>query len=58
MISWRSRFVSLRLGNAAPAKEMLQQWRAVGNIVSKSTSLGVEPQASHSKDKRNNRSNK
>ena len=37
---------SLRTGNTAPFKEMLEQWRAVGNTVPNTTGLRFEPQTS------------
>ena len=41
---------SLRLGNTAPFKEILQWWQAVGNFVSDLTGLRFEPQTSRFKD--------
>ena len=43
MSLWGPISASLRSGNAAPFKVMLQQWQAVGNTVSELTCLTFEP---------------
>ena len=45
--SWRDpspRHCACEPGNAAPLKEMLERWRAVGNVVSDFISRIFEPQ--------------
>ena len=43
-------FESFYLGNAAPFKEVLQWWRAVGNTVSGLAGPRFEPQTSRSRN--------
>ena len=43
---------SLCPGNAAPFKEMLQQWRAVGKTLFNLTGPRFEPQTTRSRDER------
>ena len=45
-------YASLRPGNLAPFEKTLQQWLAVGNIVSNLTCSRLEPQTSRSRDER------
>ena len=45
-------FCVMRSGKTAPFEEMLQRWRAVGNIVPDLTGPRLELQTSRSKDKR------